>query len=382
LTAVTTNLMVCAFGQMLFCAMPVLISNLGYHSTYAGVMVYAFSFASVLFRPFTGWLATLLPSRKTVGTCLAIFSLTCIVLYWSPPLWIVVVVRAIQGVIMCVYGTIFGALVADIIPAQRFSEGMGYYSMGIPAMSFFGPAMGLVILQVLGKGKMFLFLCLWMLAATGLCLSLRSGNKPISLPLTAGRRNIIQNSFVKNAAFHSTLLALVLASHSSLVSFFSLYAQAEQKGGLASFYLVGGCSIICCRLFLTAGRSWLHTKALLLPAMLVMGMCILILSGLPEHSTLILLATIYGTSMGIVQPGLIVLAMDSCSKNQRAAATATYYLGIDVGIGIGGLLWGIAASSVGYRMVFILAAGVNITAFIALFLRRKLKKSTPVSNFL
>lgn len=380
LTAVATNLMVCTFGQMLFCTMPVLISGKGYHPSYAGLMVYAFSFASVCFRPFTGWLATLVSGRKTVGACLGAFALTCVALYLSPPLWAVVALRAVQGIIMCMYGTIFGTLVSNLIAPQRFAEGMGYYSMGVPAMSFFGPAIGLTLLQNLGERGMFLLLCGWMAIAAMLCLSLRTGGAPVSPPLPPGQKNIFARSFAKDAVFYSAMLALILVSHSSLVSFFSLYAEQQGQGGITSFYVVAGCGIVLSRLLFTFGGRLIKAERLLFPAVAVLGFCVLLLSNMPQRPILLLLAALYGCAMGVVQPGLIALALASCSEDRRAPATATYYLGIDLGTGIGGLLWGAVASASGYHMVFALAAGVNLLTLLIMGIRRFVQKKGEASE--
>jgi len=348
------------------CTMPLLASRGGYDVGISGLVVAAFSFASVLFRPFTGYIAPVLPGRKSVAACLIFFSLTCLLLFLSPPILLTILLRAAQGIAMCIYGTIYGAIVSNLIPADRFQEGMGYYSIGVPAMSFFGPALGLAAIHMAGDRMMFLLLMFWTLSAGLICLNLRTEDAPVAPRLQKRQYNVFKTSFALGAVFPSAILMLVSVAHNSLVSYLSIFAAEQGAGNVTEFYLAAGCGIVSVRLLLTMSRSRIGEQPLMLPALGVLGLCLVFVPSLPNGNAMYLLAMMYGCALGIVQPGLIAMALARCPGDRRSAATATYYLGIDLGSGIGGVLWAAVAQLSGYRMIYSIAAGIVFATMIVM----------------
>ncbi|QQO10771.1 MFS transporter [Breznakiella homolactica] len=366
LMGISVNLMVCTFGQMLMCAMPLLIAGGGHGIGYSGLAVSAFSFGAVLFRPITGWLASKLPGRKTVSFCLIFFSVSCLVLFCSPPLWLTIVFRAAQGIVMSIYGTIYGALVSYLIPSDRFQEGMGYYSIGVPAMSFLGPALGLVAIELAGERVMFLFLAFFTFAAAFICYRLDVRDEPVTPPLPKGETNLFRITFAGEAFFPSIMLMLVFVAHTSLVSFLSIFAASRGYEGTTTFYLLAGAGIIAVRLVFTMIPFRLNEQTLIIPALAALGVCTLVMAHLPQGIMLYCTALVYGCSLGIVQPGLIADAIGRSPPERRAAATATYYLALDLGAGVGGLLWAAVARAGGYIPVYYLASVIIFTVMIIL----------------
>ena len=68
------------------------------------------------------------------------------------------IARFIQGMAISLSVTALGTIAADIIPTERFSEGIGYYGLGVSIMSLLSPGVGLSLIHSFGFKDMFLSL--------------------------------------------------------------------------------------------------------------------------------------------------------------------------------------------------------------------------------
>jgi len=49
------------------------------------------------------------------------------------------------------------------------------------------------------------------------------------------------------------------------------------------------------------------------------------------------------------------MSVSKVNHSRRGAANATFFLGFDLGIGVGAILWGIIAENFGYQLIYLLA---------------------------
>lgn len=53
--------------------------------------------------------------------------------------------------------------------------------------------------------------------------------------------------------------------------------------------------------------------------------------------------------------GTLAMAVRNVPPSRRGAANATFFLGFDLGIGVGAMLWGAVAELVGYQVIYLWA---------------------------
>jgi MFS family permease len=68
---------------------------------------------------------------------------------------------------------------------------------------------------------------------------------------------------------------------------------------------------------------------------------------------LLLAGSFIGFGYGFCLPALQTLAIIKSPPQRRGAATGTFFVAFDVGIGLGTVLWGYVAALTGYHLMFL-----------------------------
>lgn len=89
-------------------------------------------------------------------------------------------------------------------------------------------------------------------------------------------------------------------------------------------------------------------------------------------------ALLLGFGVGTVQSCGLAMAVNIASDDRLSVANATFYMLLDVGVGIGPLILGAIVPLIGYQWLYFCMAGVGLVAFVAfvVVLRRMKKKRT------
>lgn len=364
------NILVCTYGQVLLSAIPLYVNSRGFSESVAGIVSSSFALATLFCRPFIGSLSDKLPRKSVVVCGLTSFAILSLLFNYASSISFMILLRSLQGIAMGLISTFLGTIVGDIIPKDRFDEGMGYYGIGVPAMSFLGPAIGFILLVDMGYNVMFILLTILMIVAVTLCLQVRykKTEEPAgTFEATQEHAGLLQKYIVRSGIYPMLILFLTVVSHSSIVSFLPIYVQRYSIYSITLFYVLAGISIIGIRLIFTIFKPKILDKTLVVIAMLSLVITMLSIRYLASTVLLATVAVLYGLALGIVQPYLISRVMNGCPPNRRGAATATYYLGFDMGFGIGGVLWGAVGQYISYLGVYYFAAGIDLAALILLF---------------
>lgn len=89
-------------------------------------------------------------------------------------------------------------------------------------------------------------------------------------------------------------------------------------------------------------------------------------------------ALLLGFGVGTVQSCGLAMAVNIASDDRLSVANATFYMLLDVGVGIGPLILGAIVPLIGYQWLYFCMAGVGLVAFVAfvVVLRRMKKKQS------
>src|SRR5699024_11460556 len=85
---------------------------------------------------------------------------------------------------------------------------------------------------------------------------------------------------------------------------------------------------------------------------------------LPNLPPLFFAGALYGLGFGGVQPSLQAWAVEKGPKNRKGMANATFFSFFALGVGVGAMAFGQLAHLFGYGIIYIVAAGSVMTAFI------------------
>lgn len=338
--------------QMTLPTIPLFVEKLGGNDQLIGIVVGIFTFSALLLRPYAGHMLETKGRRFVYLTGLAIFVLSVGSFGFVNSLIFLFVLRIVQGFGWGFSTTASGTIAADLIPAKRRGEGMGYFGLSGNIALAFGPTLGLALAGVISFKLLFLICALLGLAA--LVLSSRINYKQAekqSVPLK--RWDIYE----KSALRPSFLLFFITVTFGGIASFLPIYSAQKGIGGIHWYFLLFAIALMISRTF--AGRLYDQRghQAVFLPGAVLILAAMFLLAWLPNSMIMYIAAIFYGLGFGSVQPALQAWSVKEAPANRRGMANATFFSFFDLGVGIGAMVFGQIAHLFGYSSIYMTAAG-------------------------
>ena len=164
----------------------------------------------------------------------------------------------------------------------------------------------------------------------------------------------------------SLVMMIYFIGISSILTFLTLYGQQRgfQVENLGFFFMVSAGGVLLSRLIISRVIDKRGSDVVIIPAMIVVMLCLFTIPLVPSLPYLICVALPYGIATGIFNPALNTMMFRRCSPKRRGAVSAAYNLSVDVGITLGAPLLGLVADHMSFNWVFWLAAITVCAAFL------------------
>ena len=375
-----TALFIMISMQMSMTTLPVYAQYIGGSKSIAGFTTGIFAISAFLFRPLFGNLLDSKGRKIILVIGIIIFSLTTLSYNFVYTIVIILILRFIHGIGFSAYSNAGGTIIADVVPGSRLSEGVGLFILvNIIAMAF-GPTIGLKFTEKSNYNA--LFILTFILAGIGLVcaffinyerkeekfktLKLKSDCKDgeMDIPTETKGRIIKKNIFFEKTAIPVSLAQFFIAlSLGSILTFLPLYALSQNIENIGIFFTVYAIAALCVRIIGgrladNYGPSWI-----ILPGMLILALSLAILAFAASMNVFLIAAVLFGFGFGAVQPTLNAIMIKLCPINRRGVGNATMFSAIDIGIGLGSILWGFIAEALGFTYIYL---GSAVSVFLAL----------------
>ena len=291
--------------------------------------------------------------------------------------------RVLHGALFGINGTANMALATEFIPDDHMGEGLGYYGLGQVLAQIVGPTIGIAIRDAFGYRALFFIIAASTLLAA-VVLQTAFHYETVVGHSSEGRHSLSFSSLIaKECIFYSLIAGLFSMGNGIVNSFLVLLGESSKIAQISLFFSVNAIVLFVLRLLV--GKVIDRANLLF----------IVNLSLLAGASSMILIG-----KSGILVPILIAAAIkafgnvggqislqSACVKRVDAArigvATSTYYIGADIGQGLGPIWGGKVAEQFGYEGVFFCMAGfflLGVICFTAyqLHLNRKTASETVI----
>ena len=338
----------------------------------AGLVLSSYIVSALLTRPFSGYLVDKYDYRKLYTFILGTFAILLIGYLISTSIGELIITRILLGISFAIATTAGNTLVIDVLPSEKRSEGIGYYGAFTVISMAIGPMIGLYMLDIFSYTGLFLLAIASSALAFILILFIKTKPKPSIIH----KELISLDRFVlKKGIGIASIITLTYFMYGTLMVYISLYVK-ECGINLSSsvFFLLFAIGIILSRIAtakaLNAGKQILVLQYGL--SFIIMASVLLIYFF--NDYTFILSSIILGVGFGISGPAIQTKMINMASHNRRGTATATYYLALDIGSGLGMLIGGTIASLYNYQAVFLCGAILIIIAllFLNLFVKKRI----------
>ncbi len=369
-------------GQLQNSVLPLYIQDLGYSKSAAGLMTTFYSISALFLRPFLGGLVDSKGRRPVLIVGTAIYAISAITIGFVNSLPVLFALRITSGIGFSANSVAISTMSTDVIPESRMTEGIGYFGLTQTLTMAIGPTIGLGLAGEFGYTST--FIAVFAFSAMGIALSFfvnyekkrikNDANAPenameeVPIRLEWWERIVERNSVVP-----SLMIIFVSFGSSAINTFLATFAKEMNIENIGLFFTFNAIGLAISRLFV--GRI---TERVGRGRALVLGCIFAIASFLSisisrSLTPILFIGLIYGMAFGLLQTILNSTAIIATPKSRRGAANATFYMAMDMGVGIGAAMWGVVADMLGIVSIYVGAAafiGVDLMMYFLFFRRR------------
>ncbi|MGN1329449.1 MAG: MFS transporter [Eubacterium sp.] len=358
------NFLVFLNHLMILSTFPFFISYLGYSDTVSGVCATVFSLVAVVCRPFVGWMLDN-GKRKIillVGLIgMALMPMGYLLVYTAlSSIALAVAFRMLHGVSLACSNTSTSTITTDIIPKERFSEGMGMFGMATALATACAPAIGEMLMK---KSFTLLFFI-----ATGIMIISLVLFAFLKTPkLNIGKKSLSFKSLIDKDACPASLVVLIfLLTYGALENYTLKFVSESDaitlSGGL--YFTIMAVMLFLTRITIGKVADNKGEAIFVYTCNACMLVALLLLALIPNNVTFLISAALSGYAFGGVEPALQAMAVSISPPERRGAANSTFLCAYDIGIGLGGGIAGTLIDAVGYNKMFAVIAIANIVSVI------------------
>jgi len=352
------------FYSLLATVTQYVIGHFGRSQSEAGLAVGIYVLMAVVARLFAGKIVDVMGRKKILLISAVFFFLAVLAYQFTATFTLFIIVRAFHGLAFGFLMTATNAIMADVVPDQRRGEGTGYYATAMNIAMATGPFIGLFMLRA-ATFEMFV----WVLVFVAFCNLLGVFLKvpaPKKMPQDSQKvqpKFSIGDMFEKRALPIAVCMFTLALGYSSLLSFLSSYTEEIGFGEVATFFFV----VYAIALVLTrpiTGRLFdrLGENKLTYPCLILLVIGYFVLSQASSGWMVLAASALIGIGYGTVQSNYLAIAIKEALQNRKATATSTFFILMDLAIGIGPYLYGILLGYMSYRSMYSWTVGLFIVS--------------------
>ena len=357
------------------------VNELDATTSQAGLVTGIFIIGTLIGRLFIGRYIDSIGRKRTLYIGVVFFTLTTLLYFVNYGITFLLINRFIHGVTLGIASTASGTIVAQIIPAKRKGEGIGYFSMSATLATAIGPFIGLYMSQHTSFQMIFAF-CL----AVGI-ISLITAIFVNVPPLPAStkapeRKGFKLSNFIEPKALPIAVITLIVAfCYSSVLSFITFYAiEIDLVNAASFFFLVYAVSVLVSRPFTGRLMDVKGANTIMYPAFIILGIGMLLLSVVDTSISLLVAGILIGLGFGNMQSCTQAVAVKLTPIHRMGLATSTFFIFLDAGLGFGPYLLGFIIPITGYSTMYVIMGVLTlVTSVLYYFLHGKKERITRAS---
>ena len=344
------------------------VKFLGSTASVSGLSTTLFSIANVIARLVSGRMADK-SGRKTVLLMGGIaYTIPAVVFGFSHSIPFLLVMRFIQGYGYAAFNSCQNILASDSIPEERMGEGMGYFSTSLALASAFGPQLAL---SLLGESRFLLVylvmaaICIAALILSFVCIA--KGTVSYEKKGNAAKESLsefLHGAFEKRAVPCGLVAFMCYLSFSAILTFLTLYSTERGFEHCGLFFTISAVTMFVTKIASGKMSDKYGTATVMVPTILIGAANFVILSFTHSETVFLICGAIHGVFLASILPVMTAVAVKRSPADRRGSAICTFYIFVDVGVGIGALLWGLLIDSFNFGVMFMIGAAFLVVAAI------------------
>ncbi len=383
LKVMTTNFLLYFAFFLLTPLLPIYLSErFGAGNDTIGIVLSGYTIASLIIRPFSGFIVDSFNRKKVLMLTMSFFFLLFSGYLAAGTLLMFAICRTLHGAPFGAVTVANSTCAIDVLPSSRRNEGLGFYGLSNNLSMAIAPTAGVYIYKVFGDFSILFWISL---VVAGIAL------------LVAGTVKLPQKEIVKNKEALSLdrffltrawLLAVNIMFFSFcygvLSNYLAIYSHEilHITGGTGIYFTLLAVGLFASRLqgakALREGKLTRNAAEGILLSLI--GYTIFV--AIPSTASYYLSALLIGLGNGHMYPAFLNMFINVANNNQRGTANSSILTAWDLGFGIGVLLGGVVSEHFGYTAAFWMSAIVNAAGVLlffcfarSFFLRRRIERA-------
>lgn len=335
----------------------------------AGLVSSIFIVGSLVGRLITGRVITSIGSKRTFQIGLIAFLITTFAYFSAVNLPVLILIRLLHGVAVGIIGTTTGTLIAQIIPPSRRGEGIGYFSMSAVLATAIGPFIGILLTQNTESfTSIFIFNAILVVVCVLMYFTVNLNNikAPIIQKEATSEKGFKLSNYIEPKALPISIIVLFIGfAYSGVMSFLSFYSESIDlvKAG-SYFFLVYAITILCTRPITGPLMDRKGANIVVYPALGIFAVGMLLFSQATNSFLFLVAAGLIGIGYGNMNSIAQALAVKSTEPHRYGLATSTYFILLDIGLGVGPFVLGLIEPHTTYRILFLAMVPVILIALV------------------
>ncbi len=372
------------FGHcMMNSTLTLYVKHLGYNASVNGLVGIPYAILAVTGRIVGGYVCDKKSRRLVLACGCLLFSLSVWCFGQSTAVWALMLFRGCHGGGYGLAYTAMSTANVDVTPEKKRREGIGIFFVA-NAIAF--AASGSIVLA-LSRGGSFTpafgvisgLLGLGFLIALILCnyekkpfYQAKKAASAVAVPEKGLRR------YFEPSALVPGLVLLCLVAGATGASYYALtYASDMGFSNAGLYFTIAAVIMAICNL----SQARLVRRFGPLPLLVITFSFLaltLILQAITQSPVVYFLqGAAFGVQQGFGWPVAFSLAMEQAPYNRRGAASSTTCMMVDIGAGIGGVVYGQAITHIGYNAFYFALAGTQLAGLLIALIVVRRRSAAP-----
>lgn len=343
------------------------------------IIISSYVLAALFIRLFSGYLVDNFSRKKVYLISFILFVSLFLGYTIASSIAFIFILRIFHGLSWGVITTSSNTLAIDLLPAKKRGEGIGYYGlMSTLAMSI-GPIIGMYIYENYSFNYIFYSALIFGIIGIVSVIFIKDPNVKIT-SIKPKSTKISLDKFIITYAIPLAINVLILEiTYGTLYTFGVMYGKELNIAGASYMFLSIALGIASSRIFSgkLIDRGWINQVNILGISSIALGYFFI---AFPYFDWFYFLgAYLIGLGFGVSIPAFQTQFMNMTSPEKRGTANSTFFIAIDLGLGIGMVAAGKFVNSLGFQMLFLVSGILCVLAvlyyyFISLRTYNKHKK--------
>ncbi len=275
--------------------------------------------------------------------------------------------RLLQGAGFATFFTSVSTFIADTLPKEIRSQGLGIFSAFTIASYAVGPSVGEFVVEKVGFDYFFVYAsCFSLMAFVLLAFTSKTPYIVSTDKFGVGFFRLVLSKRYRTILFVNLIIAGGLGV---MLNFFADYLV--MKGYRAAyFFLTYTLTVVFVRLIGGRLPDVYGRKKVALPSLLILGVSLIMIPYISSPQMAVISSLLFSVGYGMLYPAMSSLVVDRAGEDERGKAMGAFNATFSMGINFLAFPFGYIAGLYGYEVMY-LTSGFMVLASFVLFAYRE-----------